>query len=929
MCRSLLCLAFLFFPFLLSGTRAYLGDAASAAVFGTSGDDAGLVLELYTAKNKNPLFDCIAPIIIQQDGASIPMRTVTEDRAEQNTKADFEFREGAEYFRFTHTEAIDVSAAFCSYTDGVYVWQITLSNVSACAQSFHSGLAMSTGSAKRLAFWKAEDAQLAMLVDDQALAFGAASAHPLRYTSALAGASAYALPARDQGYFSLTAEITLETNAQTTLAFVLALGSGVSAAQKKCAEWMRLAALDTPLREKRRTLWRDWLGESRMPEYAVPSMQSSFMRALFSLDIMRHHEALIPGDISVLLDSAEAMRVCGRDSAALFFIARASSMLAKEKRNFGRLAEDPDNRMALARYASLASRLTITSGKLAGDLEIARLALDAIAGRVLQEGASASPAEAVVYAAAANDAALLLRLSRDETSASRMEKYAAAFREYGDALYSEEALGWTDAFGMPDARVFTFLYDHDARITKQYQIMRPLARFLPARDQAYLLCAAARNLDREYLGNALPGCAESLAALAPPEAMALRLIVLGEGALYGCLDEENAYSDYRLERLYRTLLELRHTSKDAAASFLFRELRSRIRDKLDAPRERDEAFMASLMLDSDKLRAELERFALSAPLERLLTTLRLDQTDAIIIAMALARQGIWPQARVSSEFTFSLSLPEGTELDALPASWRAVSSAAGSREMTLYAPETGSGAAEYAALTHRVARGGQEKKWSEPFLLSHPHPLITYAIIHSPLNGRFIIHNRSRQFLEIMSVQGAVSVLSGEVPYRIAPESAVALAINLVTDLPQVQLLVTAKQADTLYRADCEPVTPRDFIFDTLWYTLSAGGSRQNILNIGDASELERLDSGFPEDGITIAKVFRAPKGGNAFGVRTDQTPWRLSMNNRLLKPVRRGDWYWYDLGGRADPELCLSFRRHEDMILFAESEKRLAGKGR
>jgi hypothetical protein len=672
-----------------------------------------------------------------------------------------------------------------------------------------------------------------------------------------------------------------------------------------------------------------------MPEYAAPALRTSFMRALCSLDVIRYHEALMPGDISVLLDSAEAMRVCGRDAAALFFISRASSILAAERRNFGRLAEDPDYRAVLARYASLVSRLTITSGKLAGDLEIVRLALDAIAGAALRDGYSANPAEAIVFASAANDAALLLRLSRDETSAARMEKHAAAFRDYADALYSEEALGWIDASGMPDARVFTswaFLYGRDARVTKQYQIMRPLARFLSARDQVFLLCAAAHNLDREYFGNALFLCAESLAALAPPEAMALWLLALGEGALYACLDEENAWSDYRLERLYRTLLELRHTSKDAAASFIFRELRSRIREKLDAPRERDDAFFGSLMLDSDKLRAELERFALPAPLERRLTLPRLDQADAIIIAMALARQKIWPQQmRVSlTESEFKIYLPESAELSALPASWSSASSVVrrGWREVVVSAPETAPEAAEYALLTYRTAIGGQEKKWSEPFLLTHPRPFITYAITYTPLSGRFVLHNRAWQDMELMSIQGSVSVIKGEVPYRIAPQSAIAFALNLAADLSQVRLLVTVKQGKVVYRVDCQPVMPRDFIFDGLWHTFSASGSRQNILDLGDASALARLGQSFPKDGVTIAKIMRVPKGGSAFGVRASQAPWRLSLDNRLLNPIRLGDWYWYDLGGKADPELCLSFPRYEDSILFAEAEKRLIGRG-
>jgi len=933
MYRLLICLALLFSPALLFGAeaiaRSYLGDAASAAVYGATGDGAGLVLELYAAKNKNPLFDCIAPVVIRQDGASIPARSIAGDRVEQNTNTFFEFHEGAEYFRFASAEAISTSVSFCPLGEGVYVWQITLSNASARAQSFQAGLAMSTGSAKRLASWKPEDAQLSMLVEDQALAFGVAGAYPLQYTPALQGISLQILPARSRGYVSLTAEITLETNAQTTLAFVLALDSGVTAAQKKCAEWMRLAAMSAPLRDRMKKIWREWLGESHLPEYKAPALQSSFMRSLSSIDVMRHHEALIPGDIQVLLDSAEAMRICGRDSAALFFISRASALLAAEKRNLGRFAEEPENRAVLAHYASLASRLTITSGKLAGDLEIVRLALDAIAGFALRDGYAANPAEAIVFAAAANDAALLLRLSRDETGASRMEKHAAAFREYGDALYSEEALGWADANGMPDARVFaswSFLYGRDARAAKQYQIMRPLARFLSARDQALLLCAAAHNLDREYFGNALAPYAESLAALAPPASMALWLLALGEGALYACLDETDAWSDYRLERLYRTLLELRHTSKDAAASFLFRELRSRIRGKLDAPRERDDAFFGSLMQDCDKLRAELERFALPAPLERLLTLPRLDQADAIIIAMALARQGVWPQARVLSEPGVKILLPDDTELSALPPSWSVASSAArrGWREITLSAPETAAESAEYAMLTHRVARGGQEKKWSEPFILAHPHPFAAYAIVHTLLDGRFVLHNRTWQNLELMSIQGSTSVLRGEVPYHIAPQSAIAFDLSLAADLPDAHLLVTVKQGGMMYRAECEPVMPREFIFDTLWYA-SPGGSR---FDLGDTAGLAGLKPDFPADGMTIVKILRVPKGGSAFGVRAAQAPWMLSLDDRVLAPIRLGDWHWYDLGGTADPELRLSFRRHEDIILFAEAEKRLLGRG-
>jgi len=952
-----------------SDTRSYLGDAASAAVYAHSGPQAGAVLGLHTQKSRDSLFELLTPMVIQGEDVSTPTRGVSDGGITESGAA-LSFAEGTETAHFAHTlrdtrgaqavEGARASAALSYIQDGVYLWQVSLSNSSADARVFELGLAMHTGAARKLASFKASDAQLLLLVGNQALAIGGVSAWPLAYTPALRGAPLALLPAEiRQGSFFLGARVSLEAAAEASVSFIIALGGDSEEAGKKCAEWMRLAGLGA-LREKKEELWQAWLALGRAPELRDASLRQSLFRALSSLDVSIHHEALCPSDANVLLDAAEALRAFGRDASAAHALSRASSVLTRRGKSlnaFIQIAGTEEGRETLMRYVSLASRLTITSGKLAGELDLVRLALDALVSAALERDGSfsASPSEAVMLAAACNDGALLTHLSRDEKGAASIEKNAVVFQDHRDRLYSGEMLSWTGASGMPDVRVFatgTFLQGRDARFAGQYHALRPLFGVLSPRERVFLLGAAAENLDRKYfrdtfyagagasIDEATDASAEAsisadaemisepLAGFPPARIMALRLLLLGGGALYASLDEREAYSDYRLESLYRVLLELRHTSRHAAASFIFRDLRARIRAKLDNPRERDDAFLGSLALDCEKLRDELEKYALTAPLERSLTLARLDQAENIILAMIFARRGQYPSARcVAADDGVEIYMPASSRLGSLPSAWSVASTEtrAGGQALLLLRQGEQASAPEFVAIEHRIAVGGEEQRWSERLLLSHPNPLTVYILPRDPLNGSLVLHNRDWRPVELVSLQCSAPVIRGEVPFRIGAECAANLALDMAPDAESVRILLVILENGAIRRIECRPPISESAAIDSVWYRLSANGAQLGALSL-DAASLADLEADFPENGLRITKVLDTPADGRerVFGICSAESPWTISLAGQALTPLQSGEWRWYALGAHANLRLTATFSNYSDLVLFAESAKRV-----
>jgi hypothetical protein len=932
--------------------RMYLGDAASVAVYSHAGAQAGSVLDLYVQGNERSLLS-LTPIVIEGNDVSAPVQSVSAGIVSQN-EAVFSFEEGAEFVRFSHGRSANASVSLAYIQDGVYVWQMALSNASASTRSFQLGLVMHTGSVDRTASFNANDAQLLMLVANQALALGAVGAHPLAYASALRGAPLALFPESERpGAFSFTAQISLEAFSQATVSFVLAFDRTVGDAARKCSDRMRLAASGA-LEERRRALWRDWLSAGRAPDLSDAALRQSLFRALRSLDAALHHKALTPADAEALLDCAEAMRAFGRDAAASQYMAMVSAFLAERRQTLAAFAESTDGRETLMRYVSLAARLTITSGRLAGDLELVRLALNALAsaapgregtspaGAALSSGAGRQathiPSEAVRLAASFSDGALLARLSRDERNAAQFESNALIFQERQNRLYSESAVAWTDALGVPDMRVFTtgtYFKGGDVRFVRQYRAMRPFASALPPRERALFLCAAAQSFDREYFQSALEANTQALAEFNPTQAMAIWIKVLGDGVLYACLDERTPYSDYRLESLFRILLEIRHTSRHAAASFIFRDLRARIRDKLDRPRERDDAFIGSLVLEYGRLRTELDRYALAAPLERSLTLARLDQIERIILAMVFSRQGQYPRVTcVAGDNGLRVSIPENALLGALPPGWRVGASElrGGVKEILLLSPAARNAAApEYVAVEHRVHIGGQEQRWFDSLLLSHPNPVVPYIIPHGALHGKFVLHNRGWRPMDIMSVQSTHPLIKEEMPFRLGAQGAIILDMDMVPDLqPQpMRLLVTISENGTVHRV--EPnlnQLSRQIPFHSRWDRLPSGDALDlDALSAGQGGQGSGSEFSFPQAGMSLAKTFDTPdvSGNRVFGVRAGSSPWTLSFAGRTLSPVLQYGWYWYDLGPEKNPRLTLSFPNYEALILFAESAKRLA----
>ena len=941
---------------------AYLGDAASAAVYRYSGGQAGSVLELYM-KGKNRSYLSLTPIVIEGDDASVPTRRVSAGIVSEN-EAVCSFEKGSERVRFAHGAAAYVSADLTYIQDGVYAWQMTLTNGSANTRSFQLGLVMHTGTAEKVASFRADDAQLLMLVADQAAALGAVSAYPLAYDSALKGAPLALLSSRErQGDFSFTAHFSLEALSQASVSFILSFDSNTGAAGKKCSQWMRLAG-SGDLEKTKENLWRDWLALGRMPDLSDTALRQSLFRALRSLDTALHHSAFMPAEAEALLDCAEATRAFGRDASAAQYMSGVSAFLAARRKTLAAFAESADGREVLMRYASLASRLTITSGKLAGDLDLVRQALDTLraaaasgaenvspAGAALSSGGKAQaaqePSEAVRLTAAFSDGALLARLSRDEKNAVQFENNALAFQKRQNSLYSEEALAWTDARGIPDVRVFTagvYLQSEDARFARQYVSMRPFAFALSPRERVLFLSAAAESFDRRYFQSTLLANTEGLAAYHPTQAMALWLKAIGDGVLYACLDERDPYSDYRLESLYRTLLEIRHTSRHAAASFIFRDLRARIREKLDTPRERDDAFVGSLALDYGKLRVELDRYALASPLERSLTLSRLDQIERGILAMIFARQKQYPSFRCTAEENgLRISIPENSLLGALPARWRVgTSELRGGMKDILLIPAAASAenaSPEYVIVDHRVQSGGQELKWSEHILLSHPKPIVTYSVPYDPLRGKFILHNRSWRAMDIMSVQSTHPIIKSEIYSRIGAQSALALDMDMAPELQRqpVRFIVVVEGHEVIHRLEPKLSLSASIPFHAFWERFPKG----EILDLDalaaalDDPEYTEGAPGRPvlslpqEEEVRLAKTFTTPdiRGQRLFGVRADSILWTAftdRSSGRELIPVLRDGWYWYDFGFENSLRLTLTFPSHEALYLFAQSPKRL-----
>ena len=338
------------------------------------------------------------------------------------------------------------------------------------------------------------------------------------------------------------------------IAFVLVAGTNEGDVMGRCQQWMRLDASGKAF-PRARAHWENWLAEGRTPLFSDPVLQDSMLRCLRTLGIAMHYPGVVPRNPGDLLDCAEAMRSFGRDKevAAWLDIVK-ETIVGGQRSKPEELAGRDDGRDILMRYASLVSRQTIASGRLAGDLDLVENGLAAVSRVVMASNARMFPVDAVQLEAALHDGALLMRLARRNAGAERLITNAGISRVLAYRLWSSEARAWTNATGIPDPRVVAdagLQAGPDLRYDLQYRRLRSFEDVLSLRDRALLVVAGARAFDLGWYGKALPRWVDASKKLPPVGRMALWLRMVAEGSLSGSLAEIDPCSGFRLETLYR------------------------------------------------------------------------------------------------------------------------------------------------------------------------------------------------------------------------------------------------------------------------------------------------------------------------------------------------------------------------------------------
>ncbi|HOG65480.1 MAG TPA: hypothetical protein PLD82_08605, partial [Spirochaetota bacterium] len=627
----------------LDSRMVLVGDGQAALKYALSGSAAGSVEGAYLAGNSDSPAGPLFPWLIVEDQLVTPGGRWDDGSPAEGAPHRFGLKSGEEECVLELPCGLKMRTRLAAAGKGVWLWELVVTNHSQEGVTAHAGLAIGSTGTNAGAMWRASDGMALIKHRGSFLAIAAVSSSGVLWAPPDKGPLSEAGPKAMQNLSALYGKNVLNPGMAVRVAFVLVAGTNESEVMGRCQQWMRLDASDKAF-PRARAYWENWLAEGRTPFFTDEALQSSMLRSLRTLGIAMHYPGIVPGNPGVLLDCAEAMRSFGRDKEVAGWLDAVKTAIAGDRRATPRgFAEQADGRDILMRYASLVSRQTIASGRLAGDLDLVEQGLAAVSRVVVASNARLRPVDAVQLEAALHDGALLMRLARRKTVSVRMLTNAGLSRVLADRLWSSEARAWTNSAGIPDPRAVAdagLQAGLDFRYDLQYRRLRTFEDVLSLRDRALLVVAGARAFDLAWYGKALPRWVGASSSLPPLERMALWLRIVAEGSLSGSLAEIDSCSGFRLETLYRIVLEMRHASARVASSFVFRDLRSRLRQHLERAAGRDQAFMCSVGEGLGELRNEMQKYGLPDRLEQRQVFSRLNRVDRMIAAMIAAEKGL-------------------------------------------------------------------------------------------------------------------------------------------------------------------------------------------------------------------------------------------------------------------------------------------------
>lgn len=894
-----------------------LGDAEGCIGYEVAGPKAGSLNRLVAAGSLVPLAGPVFPWLASGTYLASPTGCWNKKKALADYAPALTMHEGGEAALLTLPDGLKMRTRLLSAGHGVWLWELALTNTGKRELRCQAGLSLADEPSNRE--WLAADGMYRLQTAAGTLMIGAVSTTGVVWSAPGTGPLYRQGPEEFENLAALAGTIELSPAHSARLVFVLALGSKSTETGRRCRDWMRLVGRKRAF-SRAKVVWENWLAEGRTPVFTDRALQVALLRRLRSLAVAAVCPGLAPPKASELLDCAEAMRIFGRDREAAAWLAQLPALLGQ---SVERLARTPAGRDLLLRYASLVARQTIASGRLAGELDLVDQGLDAISQLVTSDDTSLLPGDAVQLEGTLEEAALLMKLARRFTVSERMLTNAGKAHLLAERLWSQDARAWTNAAGIPDPRVLAeagLKAGEDLRYDLHYRHLRSFEEILSSPDQALLVVAAARAFDLAWYRAARLRWEEAAPFADSLPRTALWLRIVAEGCLAAALPEEEVCSGFRLEALYRLVLEMRHVSTRVASSFVFRELRSRIRQHLGQAVGRDEALVSALGVSLGEVRAEIARHGLPDKLEQRQVFSRLDRVDRILAGMialssgTVLDTGVRPVGRqyILESEQAKLELPEGFCL----ARRRGVS-------LSLRPPRERGDQPQEGRLVIEVESGTRTISIVGSLVLLHPRPLALHLVRDSARSGRVLVENRGAGTLKLTLIQSSPAILKAEGQAEL--ESGCLASFPVALDEPgdEASLMVLAESAEgEEIRLERTIALSEVLELDTRWFRSTAEGGRFFALTPESAQAITPESDGR----IKISRVVAGLKnrGPLVLALQAGKVDWNVEADGILINPLKEGDWIYYFLPGEGSSRLRVTLPDRRAVELFASLPKRL-----
>ncbi len=900
-----------------------LGDDAACAKYELAGPGAGSLVRIVRSGSAEPLAGPVFPWLASESRLVSPAGHWDDQEPEGDSLPVLAMREGGEEALLSLPDGLVMRTRLVSAGHGVWLWELVVTNTGSRLVVCQPGLSLGTSLTNQEGVWQAAEGMAQFRTAAGVFVVGAVSGGGVVWTAPGTGPLYKNGPKAFGGLGALHGTIRLSPATGERFLFVLAAGTAVDETKRRCLEWMRLDGMGKAM-SRAKAVWETWLSEGRTPLFTDRTLQVSLLRRLRSLAAAAVCPGLAPRDARDLLDCAEAMRTFGRDREAAAWLAAVPAAIGG---SVERLARTPGGRDVLLRYASLVSRQTIASGRLAGELDLVDQGLAAVSRVVTASNAQMLPVDAVQLEAALHDGALLMRLARRPAVSERMLTNAGKARVLADRLWSPEARAWTNAQGMPDPRVVAdagLQAGGDVRYDLQYRRLRPFGEILSPRDQALLVVAAARAFDLAWYRAALVRWEKTGSVIDPLVRAALWLRMVAEGSLAGSLPEEDVCSEFRLETLYRIILEMRHASTRVASSFVFRDLRSRIRQHLERIEGRDAAFVSTLGVSLGELRSEIVRHGLPGELEQRQVFSRLNRVDRMLAGMIVAAgKTVLDTGVAVSDGRYVLESEQASV--ELPEGWSVARREKRDERLHLAirAPEQAGDQPLEGRVVIGVACGTRTIRVAGSFVLHHPRPLALHLVRDSARFGRAVLENRGSGDIRLRLVQSSPEILEAGGPLVLRPGNTASLPLSLARQGSEARLMLLAETAEGReIRLERTVVLSEVIEPDSRWLRTERATLVSFALTREGVRDLKPDRDGVIRISKTVAGLKN--RGELVLGLQAGSAPWDLDADGVRVQPRREGGWLWYHLPALGSSHLGVYLADRKAAALFAAAPKKL-----